>query len=94
MQELNFNFCHIFHIVAENASIWSVIQEINIEYVCILFKGNGKEKASDCSYRTITTCPVIAMAFDQYIVEVAAANANNYNLQFVFTTKSTSTKID
>ena len=43
------------------------ITEINVVYVCILFKGHGKDKTSHRSYRTISTCPVIAKALDLYI---------------------------
>ena len=43
------------------------IKEINTVYACILFKGHGKDKSSDRSYRTISTCPVVAKALDLYI---------------------------
>ena len=36
------------------------ISEINTVYACILFKGHNKDKCSDCSYRTISSCPVVA----------------------------------
>ena len=43
------------------------INEINVVHAIILFKGNSKDKTSDRSYRTISTCPVIAKALDLYI---------------------------
>ena len=43
------------------------ITEINTVYACILFIGHGKDKYSDRSYRTISTCPVIAKALDSFI---------------------------
>ena len=43
------------------------IKEINTVYAIILFKGHNKNKQSDRSYRTISTCPVIAKALDLYI---------------------------
>ena len=43
------------------------IEEINTVYACILFKGHNKDKTSDRSYRTISSCPVIAKALDLYI---------------------------
>ena len=33
----------------------------------ILFKGHGKDKESDRSYRTISTCPLLAKCLDMYI---------------------------
>ena len=43
------------------------ITEINAAYACILFKGHRKDKCSDTSYRTISTCPVVAKALDTYV---------------------------
>ena len=43
------------------------IEELNNIWACILFKGHGKDKSSDRSYRTISTCPIIAKALDMYI---------------------------
>ena len=36
----------------------------------ILFKGHGKDKESDRSCRTISTCPLLAKALDSYIGEL------------------------
>ena len=52
------------------------IKEINVVYACILFKGHGKVKTSDRSYRTISTCPVVAKALDLYIRDL---NINSWN---------------
>jgi hypothetical protein len=43
------------------------IMEINTVCACILFKGNDKDKQSDVSYKTISTCPLIVKALDLYI---------------------------
>ena len=45
-------------------------------YACILFKGHGKNKNSDRSYRTISTCPVTAKALD---IHVRNMNIRNWN---------------
>ena len=39
-------------------------------YQCILHKGHGKDKFSDRSYRTISTCPLLAKCLDIYIGEL------------------------
>ena len=38
----------------------TTIDEINSAYACILFKGHKKDKSSSRSYRTISTCPIVA----------------------------------
>ena len=43
------------------------LEELNTVWACILFKGHGKNKNSDRSYRTISTCPLLAKALDVYI---------------------------
>ena len=43
------------------------LEELNTAHGIILFKGHGKEKTSDRSYRTISTCPLLAKATDMYI---------------------------
>ena len=43
------------------------ITEVNTVYACILFKGHGKDKSNSRSYRTISSCPVVAKALDLYI---------------------------
>ena len=60
------------------------INEINAVYACIIFKGHGKDKSSDRSYRTISTCPVIAKALDLYIrdLNIQAWNLKQAETQF------------
>ena len=60
------------------------IIEVNTAYACILFKGHGKEKTSDRSYRTISTCPVIAKALDLYIrdLNISSWNSDQAETQF------------
>ena len=43
------------------------LTEINTVYAMVLFKGHGKDKTSDRSYRTISTCPLVAKALDLYV---------------------------
>ena len=53
------------------------IEEINVVYACILFKGHAKVKTSDRSYRTISTCPVVAKALDLYVRDLNIINWNS-----------------
>ena len=60
------------------------IEEVNTVYACILFKGHNKDRSSDRSYRTISTCPVIAKALDLYVRDlgIASWNENQASTQF------------
>ena len=46
------------------------IFEVNVVYACIIFKGHGKDKSSSRSYRTISSCPVVARALDLFIRDI------------------------
>ena len=48
----------------------TAIHEVNAAYACILFKGHGKDRTSSRSYRTISTCPVVAKGLDLYIRKI------------------------
>ena len=43
------------------------LDEMNSCHAIVLHKGHGKDKYSDRSYRTISSCPFIAKAADKYI---------------------------
>ena len=45
----------------------ATLEELNLVLGLILHKGHGKEKTSDRSYRTISTCPFMAKATDLYL---------------------------
>ena len=54
-----------------------IIFEVNAVHACIYFKGHGKDKSSSRSYRTISTCPVVAKALDLYICDLSIDAWNN-----------------
>ena len=43
------------------------LPELNSVWAMVLYKGHGKPKDSDRSYRTISTCPLLAKSLDKYI---------------------------
>ena len=60
------HFCFLLNVlIAEINS--STLEELNTVWACILWKGHGKDRESDRSYRTISTCPLVAKALDRYI---------------------------
>ena len=59
-----------FHILMN-----AVIEDVNLSghkaltsiYAVVLYKGHGKDKKNARSYRTISTCPLLAKALDVYV---------------------------
>ena len=66
------------------------IEEINATYACILFKGHGKEKSSARSYRTISTCPVVAKGLDLYLRSLHEEKWNDDRVDTQFQGKDSS----
>ena len=53
------------------------IEEVNTVWACILHKGHNKDRTSDRSYRTISTCPTVSKVFDTYISELYSPDWNS-----------------
>ena len=60
------HFHFILNIAIEDVNL-SSLEELNSVWACILYKGHLKDRESDRSYRTISTCPLVAKALDYYI---------------------------
>ena len=65
-QEAMAHFQLLINAVLEEVHNYS-LSEMNKCYAIILHKGHGKDKHSDRSYRTISSCPFIAKCADKYI---------------------------
>ena len=63
----HFNFLMNQIILNVNASS---SKELNTVYALLLYKQHGKPKTSERSYRTISTCPVLAKGLDMYIKDL------------------------
>ena len=48
----------------------SSVKELNTAHALLLHKGHQKPRTSDRSYRTISTCPVLAKGIDMYICDL------------------------
>ena len=53
------------------------ISEVNQTYACVLFKGHGKDRSAASSYRTISTCPIVAKGLDSYIRDLFIKDWND-----------------
>ena len=60
------------------------VDELNTVWACILFKGHGKDRSVDRSYRTISTCPFVSKVLDTYIADLYSStwNADTCTTQF------------
>ena len=54
------------------------ISEVNRAYACVLFKGHSKDRSLSSSYRTISTCPLVAKALDLHIRDLNVAKWNEH----------------
>ena len=61
------------------------IDEVNIVHAAILFKGHSKDKTLAKSYRTISTCPIVAKALDIFIrdLNIEMWNSDQAKTQFL-----------
>ena len=60
------HFSDILNAIAANINN-AKVKELNIAHGLILYKQHNKEKTSDRSYRTISSCPFLAKALDLYL---------------------------
>ena len=70
------HFQFLLNTVIENINL-SGLPELNSIYAVVLHKGHGKCKEEARSYRTISTCPLIAKALDKHIRNLSI---NDWNL--------------
>ena len=54
------------NIIISNVNLFS-LAELNSVWAMVLYKGHGKPKDSDRSYRTISTCLLLSKSLDKYI---------------------------
>ena len=59
------HFHILMNLVIFNVNLFS-LPELNSFWAMVLYKAHGKPKDEDCSYRTISTCPLISKALDKY----------------------------
>ena len=75
-KEGHLHFNHLMNRIITDVNSSSA-KELNTVLALLLHKGHGKLKTSDRSYRTISTCPVLAKALDMYIHDLYIDLWNN-----------------
>ena len=69
------HFHFLLNTVISNVNLGG-IAELNTIFACVLLKSQGKDRTSERSYRTISTCPLVAKALDFYIRELCLVDWN------------------
>ena len=59
-------FAFLLNTIIGNINL-SSLDRLNEVWAMILFKGHNKDRESDRSYRTISTCPLLSKALDKYV---------------------------
>ena len=70
------HFSHMLNILLSEVSI-TTISEVSRAYAIVLFKGHNKDRTSSRSYRTISTCPVVAKGLDLFLRDHFITSWNN-----------------
>jgi hypothetical protein len=60
------HFTFLINTIIHNINL-SSIDALNSVWAMVLFKGHGKDRESARSYRTISTCPLLAKALDKHV---------------------------
>ena len=60
------------------------VEELNTVYALMLYKGHKKDRTLDSSYRTISTCPLLAKGLDIYVrdLSIDSWNSNQADTQY------------
>ena len=69
------HFRFLINTVIENISLANM-RDLNSTYACVLYKGNGKDRETARSYRTISICPTISKALDLYVRDLSIGDWN------------------
>ena len=63
----HFNF--LLNLVIDDIGL-AEVTELNVAHGLIIYKGHGKDKNNERSYRTISTCPFLAKSLDLYVKDL------------------------
>ena len=66
------------------------LSEINTVHAIVLHKGHGKDKCSDRSYRTISSCPFVSKCADKYVGQLEEDNWSSVQAETQFQGKGLS----
>ena len=83
------HLCLLINAIIENINN-SALPEVNTVFANILHKGHGKAKNLDSSYRTISTCPLIAKVLDTYVGEIETTHWDSVQAETQFQGKGLS----
>ena len=70
------HFHFLLNTIIDNVNLGG-LSELNTIFACVLYKGHLKDKTSSRSYRTISTCPLVAKALDMYVRDLSLPDWNS-----------------
>ena len=80
---------HLLNTVIDDLNLLS-IDELNLAWACILYKGHQKDRFIDSSYRSISICPLLSKAIDTYISDIYSDTWNSHTAETQFQQSSSS----
>ena len=83
------HFANLLNVIISDLNNLS-IEELNLVWACILYKGHEKDRTIDRSYRTISTCPFLSKAIDTYISILYSSKWNKFTAETQFQNKCSS----
>ena len=83
------HFANLLNVIIADLNNLS-IDELNMVWACILYKGHEKDRNIDRSYRTISTCPFLSKAIDTYISILYSSKWNKFTAETQFQNKCSS----
>ena len=86
------HFHYLLNAIISNINL-AGIDELNTIYACVLYKGHEKDRTSDRSYRTISTCPLVAKGLDIYVRELSIDGWNEEQSETQFQGAGSSHKL-
>ena len=83
------HFCSLLNIIIQDLNNLA-LEELNLVWACVLYKGHDKDRTIDRSYRTISTCPLLSKAVDTYLSMLYSSKWNKFTAQTQFQQQSSS----
>ena len=84
-----FHFNYLMNCVINDVNS-AASPELNTVHAHILHKGHNKDRSLDTSYRTISTCPLLAKALDVYVRELSIDKMEDVQAETQFQGSGTS----
>ena len=83
------HFHELMKKMSENVDL-ALLPELNSAWAVVLIKGHGKPCSSHCSYRCISTCPLLSKGMDSWIGSLRRRHWNKVKSKNQYMTEGSS----